>query len=132
MYAFNDGPYRQKMMPAMTSIAVTASICANASEAALLVASFTSNSLDLGMSHRCPQRPDNSVVLYSEHPTTSIRFDESPLSEHRPSQGRTAMRRHFDSGVLLSRQPPDRIPAELKSDKINNKCRKTKVNDGPY
>jgi hypothetical protein len=37
----------------MTSIAVTASICANASEAALLVASFMPFSLDLGMTHRC-------------------------------------------------------------------------------
>ena len=41
------------MTPAMTSIAVTAAICANASEAALLVASFMSNSLDLGKTHRC-------------------------------------------------------------------------------
>jgi hypothetical protein len=37
----------------MTSIAVTASICASASEVALLVASFMSFSLDLGMNHRC-------------------------------------------------------------------------------
>ena len=36
----------------MTSIAVTASVCASASEAALLVASFMSHSLDLGMTHR--------------------------------------------------------------------------------
>jgi hypothetical protein len=42
------------------------------------------------------------------------------------------MRRHFDSGVLLSRQTPDRIRAELKPDKINNKFRKTKVKYGPY
>ncbi len=41
------------------------------------------------------------------------------------------MRRHFDSGVLLSRQPPDRIPAESPI-KINNKFRKTKVKYGPY
>jgi hypothetical protein len=71
----------------MTSIAVTASICASTSEAALLVASFMPfsfglGSLDLGAIHRCPQRPDDPVV-YSEHPTTSIRFDESPLSEYR-------------------------------------------------
>jgi hypothetical protein len=36
----------------MTSIAVTASVCASASEAALLVASFIPFSLDLGMTHR--------------------------------------------------------------------------------
>jgi hypothetical protein len=37
----------------MTSIAVTASICASASEVALLVASFMSFSLNLGVTHRC-------------------------------------------------------------------------------
>ena len=50
----------------MTSIAVTASICASTSEAALLVASFMQfsfglGSLDLGAIHRCPQRPDDPV-----------------------------------------------------------------------
>src|SRR5712671_705377 len=40
----------------MTSIAVTASICANASEAALLVACFIPFSLDLGMTHRGARR----------------------------------------------------------------------------
>ena len=42
------------------------------------------------------------------------------------------MRRHFDSGVLLSRQPLDRVPAGVKPGKINNKFRKTKVDYGPY
>jgi hypothetical protein len=67
------------------------------------------------MNLRCLKRLNGSVMFYSEHPTTSIRFDESPLGEYRLCQGQTAMRRHFDSGVLLSRQPPDRISAELKS-----------------
>jgi hypothetical protein len=60
----------------MTSIADTASICASASEAALLVASFMSVSLDLGAGHRCPGRLDDAFgfALYSEHPTTSIRY----------------------------------------------------------
>ena len=63
------------MMLAMTSIAVTASICASASEAALLVASFMPFSLDLdledldledpgldlGTSHRRPRRLDGSI-----------------------------------------------------------------------
>ena len=63
-------------MPAMTSIAVTASICANASEAALLVASFMLFSLDLGVTHRCAREALATViVIYSEHPATSIRFD---------------------------------------------------------
>jgi hypothetical protein len=87
------------MKLAMTSIAVTASICASASEAALLVASFMHVSLDSGTSHRCPGRPTTRSIFYSEHPATSIRFDESPLSEYRPLQARTVMRRHFDSGV---------------------------------
>src|ERR1700675_2436655 len=80
----------------MTSIAVTASVCASASEAALLVASFMSNSLDLGMAHRCAKRAHTTANdFYSEHPATSIRFDESPLSEYRPSQNRPAIRRQF-------------------------------------
>src|SRR3954451_4932733 len=37
--------------------------------------------------------------LYSEHPTTSIRFDESPLSEYRQPQTRIVIRRQFDSAV---------------------------------
>src|SRR6202171_5613960 len=96
-------------MPAMTSIAVTASICASASEAALLVASFMPVSLDLGVTHRCARSACDGHHFYSEHPATSIRFVESPLGEYRPCQVRTAMRRHFDSAVLLSRQPPDRV-----------------------
>src|SRR5664279_662921 len=57
----------------MTSIAVTASICASASEAALLVASFMPFSLDsvsqvlasqdLGMTHRCADALRRSHVL---------------------------------------------------------------------
>ena len=61
----------------MTSIAVTASICANASEAALLVACFMSISLDLGAIHRgvkthSAQHAATIVIGYSEHPATMI------------------------------------------------------------
>jgi len=52
----------------MTSMAVTASICASTSEAALLVASFMLFSLDLGMTHRCPQRPDDPVCFTRNTP----------------------------------------------------------------
>ena len=54
----------------MTTMAATASICASASEAALLVASFMPFSLDLDLddlgldldtSHRCPRRLDGSI-----------------------------------------------------------------------
>jgi hypothetical protein len=54
----------------MTSIAVTAIVCASASEAALLVASFMPFSLDsgpggpdLGAFHRGPQRLDDRLNL---------------------------------------------------------------------
>ena len=54
----------------MTSIAVTAIICASASEAAFLLASFMSFSLDSGLGdpdmgafHRGPERPDNRLDL---------------------------------------------------------------------
>src|SRR5437879_5562285 len=108
----------------MTSIAVTASVCANASEAALLVASFMSNSLAhdppkcerfggrscvfircarsalLGTTYRRANNAQATAFgFYSEHPTTSIRFDESPLSEYRPSQNRPAIRRQFGPRV---------------------------------
>jgi hypothetical protein len=46
----------------MTSIAVTASGCANASEAALLVASFMQFSLDSGTSHHGRRRPDDDTI----------------------------------------------------------------------
>src|ERR1700694_4294882 len=91
------------MKLAMTSIAVTASICASASEAALLVASFMQFSLahdpptcerfgDKIMrlfKERARARSWARVIVareglmtrfdsYSEHPTTSIRFDCVP------------------------------------------------------
>jgi hypothetical protein len=54
----------------MTSMAVTAIVCASASEAALLVASFMLFSLDsglddphLGAFHRGPQRPNDRLDL---------------------------------------------------------------------
>ena len=62
------------MKLAMTSIAVTASICANASEADLLVASFMPFSLDLGTSHRCPAKAGWLKYFYSEHPSTIFAF----------------------------------------------------------
>ena len=62
------------MTLAITSIAVTAIICAiiraSASDADLLVASFMPFSLDLGMSHRCPGRLRLLKCFYSEHPST--------------------------------------------------------------
>ncbi len=52
----------------MTSIAVTASMCASASELALLVASLMSFSLDLGTTHRCAKHAHDGRNFYSEHP----------------------------------------------------------------
>jgi hypothetical protein len=67
-------------MPAITNIAVTASISASASEVALLVASFTSNSPQtrrhsLGMTHRALLGPEDAVIAFhSEYPKTNIRL----------------------------------------------------------
>ena len=61
-------------MLAMTSIAVTASICANASEVALLVASFMPVfSLNLGATIRGAKTRYGRQNFYSEHPATSLR-----------------------------------------------------------
>jgi hypothetical protein len=57
----------------MTSIAVTASICASASEAALLVASFMPFSLDLGVNHRCARmRTTARALLGTPHDEYSL------------------------------------------------------------
>src|SRR5947208_1296156 len=88
------------MRLAMTSIAVSASICASTSEAALLVASFMPFSLDPGVTRRGAKTRDDGLNVYSEHPTTSIRTDfESPLGEYRRRQNRLLIRRQFDSRV---------------------------------
>jgi hypothetical protein len=61
------------MKLAMTSIAVTASICASASEAALLVASFMQFSLDLGVTHRCARaRTTVRILLGTPHDEYSL------------------------------------------------------------
>ena len=52
----------------MTSIAATASICASACEAALLVASFMPISLDLGVTHRCARNANDGRLFYSGTP----------------------------------------------------------------
>jgi hypothetical protein len=57
----------------MTSMAVTASSCASASEAAFLVASFMQFSLDLGMTHRCAEtRTTDRVLLGTPHDEYSL------------------------------------------------------------
>ena len=89
----------------MTSIAVTASICASAAEAALLVATFFMPvSLDLGVTHRCAKSANNSLDFTRNTPRRVFALLESPLSEYQQSHGRTALRRHFGSGMLLRRQ----------------------------
>jgi hypothetical protein len=67
----------------MTSIAVTASMCASAAEVALLVASFMPVlSLNLGATIRgAGRRARNVRFFYSEHPASSIRLYESPLGD---------------------------------------------------
>ena len=51
----------------MTSIAVTASICANASEAARLVASFMPVSLDLGAIRHCANGTNDGRILVTRN-----------------------------------------------------------------
>lgn len=64
----------------MTSMAVTASICASAAEVALLVASFMPVfSLNLDITIRGAKLRNSRQNFYSEHPASSIRHDESPL-----------------------------------------------------
>jgi hypothetical protein len=63
-------------MLAMTSIAVTASICASASEVALLVASFMPVfSLNLGATVRGAKMRNGRQNFYSEHPATMLDLD---------------------------------------------------------
>jgi len=63
-------------MLAMTSIAVTASICASASEVALLVASFMpAFSLNLGATVRGAKMRNGRQYFYSEHPATMLDLD---------------------------------------------------------
>ena len=63
-------------MLAMTSIAVTASICASASEVALLVASFMPVfSLNLGATIRGAKMRNGRQNFYSEHPATMLDLD---------------------------------------------------------
>ena len=62
----------------MTSIAVTASMCANASEVALLVASFMPVfSLNPGATVRGAKTRSTVQNFYSEHPATSLRLDQA-------------------------------------------------------
>src|SRR5215471_16333637 len=98
----------------MTSIAVTASICASASEAALLVASFMSISLDLGAIHRgAPRRTTTIHSVTRNTPRRRFALCLSPHSgEYRRSHGRTVLRRQFDSLVLLWSRPADIVLTE--------------------
>src|ERR1700743_212899 len=88
-------------MLAMTSIAVTASICASASEVALLVASFMPvPSLSPGATHRGAKMRYGRQNFYSEPPATMVLLVLwSPQGEYRLCQSRTVLRRQFDSVV---------------------------------
>ena len=84
----------------MTSIAVTASMCASASELALLVASFMPVfSLNLGATDRGAEMRKTVGIFTRNTPRRVFARFESPLGEHRLSQGRTVLRRQFDSRV---------------------------------
>jgi hypothetical protein len=116
-------------MLAMTSIAITASICASASEVALLVASFMSFSLDSGVTHRCARRRESEGQSFTRNtPRRLFALIESPLSEHRPCQGQIVMRRHFD----WLRTPPLGMEAPIRAhqnDKLEHPTNKEIIYD---
>ena len=63
----------------MTSMAVTASMCASAAEVALLVASFMPVfSLNLGATIRGAKMRNGRQNFYSEHPATMLHLDCCP------------------------------------------------------
>ena len=64
----------------MTSMAVTAIICASTSEADLLVASFMSISLDLGTGHHCLGRLDDAFGFVLGTPRADDSLLKSPHS----------------------------------------------------
>jgi hypothetical protein len=104
-------------MLAMTSIAVTASICASASEAALLVASFTFISLNSGMIQRCAKSAKDDQEIYSEHPTTSIRFRLSP---HSANIDCAKVEQQCGGILTLERFRAKWIPVRVKKTRQNN------------
>src|SRR5258707_4659914 len=115
-------------MLAMTSIAVTASICASASEAALLVASFMPFSLDPGVTHRCARTRERRPWFTRNTPRRVFALIESPLSEHRRCQGRIVMRRHFDSLMarLANLSPTDSATTCLAFDRAADLAKQRK------
>src|SRR5882757_865946 len=89
----------------MTSIAVTASICASASEAALLVASFMPFSLDLasqdlGMTHRCAKAPA-TVICFTRNTPRRVFALTSP---HSANIDRARIDHQY-GGILARSQP---------------------------
>src|SRR4029077_9715663 len=85
----------------MTSIAVTASMCASAAEVALLVASFMPVlSLDLGATSRGAATRNGRQNFTRNTPhTSSSRPNDVPMRQRRLCQRRTVLRRQFDSGM---------------------------------
>ena len=55
------------------------------------------NSLDLGKAHRCVAGTRDGLLILLGTPRDEHSLVESPLSEYRPCQVRTARRRHFGS-----------------------------------
>jgi hypothetical protein len=97
----------------MTSIAVTASMCASASEVALLVASFMPVfSLNLGATDRGAGMRNTVGIFTRNTPRRVFACIESPLGEHRLCQVRTVLRRQFDSRVSRGRNCLGKIVAK--------------------
>jgi hypothetical protein len=125
------------MKLAMTSIAVTASVCASASEAALLVASFMSFSLDLGMSHRCASAL-TTVTIFTRNTPRRVFALMSPHSANidrakveRQCGGILAHAQPVCAGVVtFLKRPVDPVPAAGHDPTIDNK--ETQVRHGAH
>jgi hypothetical protein len=97
----------------MTSSAVTASICASASEAALLVASLMPSlprpGRDSSIAQEAQRRP---LIVYSEHPTTSLAAMCPHATKLDKMNVRSVLRRQFGPLLLLlSRRPVSVVAA---------------------
>ena len=116
-------------MPAMTIIAVTASICASASEAALLVASFIPISLDLGVTHRCAKRfRRSSFLLGTPRDEYSLRLSPHSANIDRPKVEQQC-------GGILTQPCCFRVGCRIgfcNPFDENNPNEKLKVRNGPY
>jgi hypothetical protein len=122
----------------MTSSAVTASMCASASEVALLVASFMPVlSLNLGATVRGARYAQRRQNFHSEHPAT---FEYSPdCSPHSANIDCASVEQYCGGNLTQECRRTDSVLAKsspltnLDEQKINNRNRQEpRENHGPH